>query len=359
MNAEERRLLWQRFVEAGFVSGEEPPPGAERSPWYVRAMLGFAGWIGALFLLGFVGAAFALVMRNAGASLLVGAAVCGGAAFVLRAASRNDFLEQLGLAVSLAGQVMMAYGFSGLVGNSHVQLALVLAVQQAALFWLMPNFIHRVFSAWAGAFAVSFAMAALGWTMLAPALVSAAFVLVWLREFDAERAGGLLRAGGYGLAFATLQTCVLYGPLWMLWYPRASGLHGIAAAWQWAGVIASGLVLVMAAWRLLRREGLGLASPQGRVALAGAVMLGAISLKAPGVGPSVAVLVVGYANGNRVLAGLGILSLVGYLSHYYYAMQVTLLEKSALLAAAGVALLVLRFAMRHWWPEEQREAQHV
>ena len=42
------------------------------------------------------------------------------------------------------------------------------------------------------------------------------------------------------------------------------------------------------------------------------------SLAAPGLAPAVAILVLGYANGNRVLTGLGILVLLGYLSYYYY-----------------------------------------
>jgi uncharacterized membrane protein len=60
-----------------------------------------------------------------------------------------------------------------------------------------------------------------------------------------------------------------------------------------------------------------------------------------------------FANGNRVLAGLGILALLGYLSHYYYALYATLLAKSALLAGAGLVLLAARFALRRWWPRDE------
>src|SRR5262249_12346056 len=121
---------------------------------------------------------------------------------------------------------------------------------------------------------------------------------------------------------------------------------------------ASLLVLVGAVIALIRREGLELGSGQGRVGLAAALILGLASFKAPGVAPAAAILVVGYANGNRVLAGLGIAALVGYLSHYYYSMQSTLLVKSGLLAAAGIALLAARFALHHWWPEKG-EASHA
>jgi uncharacterized membrane protein len=63
--------------------------------------------------------------------------------------------------------------------------------------------------------------------------------------------------------------------------------------------------------------------------------------------------VLGYANANRVLAGFGILALIGYLSYYYYSLQATLLEKSALLAAAGIALLLARCALLRAWPAQE------
>jgi uncharacterized membrane protein len=96
--------------------------------------------------------------------------------------------------------------------------------------------------------------------------------------------------------------------------------------------------------------------------LVGALILGLLSIKAPGAGPAAAILIVGFANADRVLAGLGIFALLGYLFHYYYSLEATLLEKSGLLVAAGIALLVARLAMRYWWPESPRdnaEASHA
>jgi len=98
-----------------------------------------------------------------------------------------------------------------------------------------------------------------------------------------------------------------------------------------------------------------LESAQGRIALAGALILALATLKAPGIGPAAALLVIGFANGNRILAGLGIIAMLGYLSHYYYSLQITLLEKSAVLAATGVALLAARLALLRYWPASKSE----
>jgi uncharacterized membrane protein len=151
----------------------------------------------------------------------------------------------------------------------------------------------------------------------------------------------------------------MHGGLWYGWMQARGGaaLFG-GKAGAWIGAATCGAVLLWAVITLLRREGVPLASAVGKIALAGAAILALISLKAPGVGPAAAILVVGYANGNRVLAGLGVAALLGYLSHYYYALHATLLEKSVLLACAGLTLFLLRLALLKWWPRA-KEVGHA
>lgn len=359
MNAADGEALWRRLKAAALVEGDTPPAAAPRSPWYVRVMLGIAGWIGALFLLAFIGVGFAFVMKSATAAFVVGAAVCAGAALIFRVIGKNDFVSQFGLAVSLAGQALMVYALAQWFGHSFTAAALAIALQQTLLFVLVPNFVHRVWTSWTAAYAAVYALGHVGLHSFAPAVVTFGFLWPWLAEFDHPRRGELLRAGGYGLALAAVQTAVMHGSLWAMWLTGLGGRQALGGEpLLWMGNLASGLVLVWAVLRLLKREGVGLGESHGRIALAGAILLALISLKAPGVGPAAAILVVGFANGNRVLAGLGVFALLGYLSHYYYALHATLLEKSALLAGAGLVLLAARFALRRWWPGT-KEAQHA
>ena len=51
--------------------------------------------------------------------------------------------------------------------------------------------------------------------------------------------------------------------------------------------------------------------------------------------------------------GLGLLAFAGYLSHFYYQLNSTLLTKSLVLAATGVALLVLRWTIDRFLPPEE------
>jgi hypothetical protein len=363
MTTLERETLWVRLRGAGLVEGEMPAPGDARAPWFVRVMLGIAGWIGALFLLGFVGAAFVFVFKSSGAAFLVGAGACAASVAIFRAAPKNDFVAQFGLAVSLAGQAMLVYGAAQWFRPSATGIALYIALQQALLFMLIPNFVHRLWAAWSCALAGSYAMLDAGLYAFTPAATTAAFLWLALSEFRLARHGSMVRAGVYGLALAAVQAAVLHGKLVADFIFR-HGQHGISLGEPgiWLARLASLAVLLWAVVVLLKREGLTLSSGQGRVGLAGALILGLVSIKAPGVAPAAAILVVGYANADRVLAGLGIFALLGYLSHYYYSLQATLLEKSGLLAATGIALLAARLAMRQWWPERQAgdsEAGHA
>lgn len=355
MNSVTRAAIWERLGKASLVEGLMPEAGDASSPWFIRVMLGFAGWLGALFLLGFVGAGFAFVFNSASSMTFLGACACAAAVAIFRVAPKSDFVAQFGLAVSFAGQALILFGFAGLFRNiSPTQFAFCFMLLEAALFLLVPNYLHRVLSALGAALAAVWLVVDAGLFAFAPAAITAGFLAAWLAEFEFERHGPLLRAGGYGLAIASVLTAVLHGGLWLGWVvSRGHGQPIGGDPVQWLGHGASALVLVGAVVALIRREGLELGSGQGRVGLAAAIILGAASFKAPGVGPAAAILVVGYANGNRVLAGLGIAALLGYLSHYYYSMQTTLLFKSGLLAATGIALLAARLVLHRWWPEQK------
>lgn len=351
--------VWAELLKAGLVQGSSPELSV-RSPWFVRVMLGVAGWFGALFLLFFVGLGMAFIFKNAGAALLLGAGACAVAAVLFRKLPEHDFAGQFAFAVSLAGQVLITYGIADAIGKSVGPVALVMAGVQAALFWLLPNYVHRVWAAWTGVCALALALADGGFFAFTPALVLVAFAWVWLKEFDLAKHGTLVRAGGYGLALAAVVVAVVQGEFSItriLDHPASpvGGLIGI-----WIGAALTGAALLWAVVQLLAREDVPLESAQGKIAFAGALILALATLKAPGIGPAAAVLVIGFANGNRILAGLGILAMLGYLSHYYYSLEITLLEKSAVLAATGVALLAARLALLRYWPaSESEEVPHA
>ena len=353
-------VIWARLRQAGLVQGEVPEQNGGRSPWFVRVMLGIAGWFGALFLLLFVGFGMSFVFKDSGVALVMGALACGVSAWLFHKVPENDFAGQFALAVSMAGQALMIFGIAEMTGSKSVAvMGVVVAAMQAALFWLLPSYVHRVWSAAIGAGALAVALADIGFLAFTPALILGAFAWVWLKEFDHAKDGPLVRAGGYGLALAAVAIAVMHGEFSIariLDNPKLP-VGGAAGAWIGAGL--TGAALLWAVVQLLAREDVALDSARGRIALVGAIILALATLQAPGIGPAAAVLVIGYANGNRVLAGFGILALLGYLSHYYYSLQITLLEKSAVLAFTGLALLAARLALIRYWPEAKEGASNA
>ncbi|MES2070146.1 MAG: DUF4401 domain-containing protein [Pseudomonadota bacterium] len=357
-----RAELWRRLQGRALVDGELPPASTPTptqglpSPWYVRVMLGVAGWIGALFLLGFVGAVFAVVLRSAGASILVGGLACLGAYLIFRAARENDFGTQFGLAASLAGQSLVMFGLFDSFKFDGASAFFIACLIEIGLALLMPNFIHRVLSSWAAMAALSFGLSKIGLHGVAPGIAAAGVALVWLNELRWISADAVWRPIGYGLVLALLQIAAM--PLagefdWLLSSAGRNGWLYPHAAQIGCSLIAA--VLLMSVLRLLAREGVAPASGIGIAAIGATVVLAAVSYFAPGLAAALLVLLLGVAAGNRALAGLGLLALGGFVSHYYYQLQQTLLLKSMVLAVSGAMLLGARAALNRWLGPAQED----
>ena len=301
--------LWDRLSAEGLVEGEMPEPGRPASPWYVRVMLGIAGWIGALFLLGFVGAAFSLLVDDCRTSPCSSEPLlCGGAFALFRAFDGNDFAEQFGLAVSLAGQMLMIVGLSGLLGVQEARRSISpIALIEAALALLVPNFLHRLLATCGAAVAVALAINAAELHGLSAPILCAGPGL-W--SGSSRRSGPA--ADGCGGRSAT-------GSCWRCCWSRRSGCSAPepCSAWwpppsRWVAIngpligrALTAAVLLWVAVALVRREGVAPASPIGLTAGAAALVLGLASLAAPGLASALLILLLGFAVGNRILVALG------------------------------------------------------
>jgi hypothetical protein len=345
---------WARLAAAGLVQGDLPPAARGRSPWYVRLMQGGSGWLAAMLLLGFAGGLFPALIEEGRTALLGGAVLCVAAAVTFRSVPDSDFAGQLGFAVSLAGQALIAHGLWDLLDGGLGALAGAMACLMAALFVLVPQFLHRVWSAWSASVFAWLAFHDGGLGPLVPGLLTGGFAVVWLAETSPARLGAWLQPAGWGLALAVAQFPIAG---WLLWdlapllHDGIRPLHGPAV--HWAGAVLSAAVLVAVTVRLLGREGRPLGSRTGVAALAAALILAAATLKAPDLAPALAVLLIGFAVGSRELAGLGVVALLAFLAHFYYALHATLLEKSLLMVALGVVLLLALGILRRVWPQRR------
>ena len=139
-----------------------PATGEKHTPWYVRVMLGVAGLIAAVFLLGFIGVGVAFVIKSQTASIAVGLMVITASYAIFRLAPRNDFSTMFALAVSLAGQALVIFGLFGVFASGHEKSFPwgTVALFEAALALVIPNFTHRAISAFGAGAAFGFACGA-------------------------------------------------------------------------------------------------------------------------------------------------------------------------------------------------------
>ena len=338
--------LWERLRAGGLVEGDRPEPGPAASPWYVRAMLGVAGWIGALFLLGFVGSVFALLTSDTAFALVIGAACCAGAFTLFRIFDGNDLAGQFALAVSLVGQVLLIVGLTEWLEAGETPFFLAIAAIQAGLALAVANFLHRVLAAAGAALALALAINQMALHGLAAPLLCAGLALVWLEPRLWATRGALWRPIGYGLVLALLlvETFRLFGAEYWLGLPREKA-GPLALYGPLAGRALTAAVLVGTAALLSRREGFAPASPAFLAAVGSALLFGLLSLMAPGLASATLILLLGFAAGNRLLAALGVLGLLGFVAHFYYSLQSSLLVKSGVLAATGLALLAAHYVL--------------
>jgi uncharacterized membrane protein len=357
MTPSSMQVLWAKLASAGLTTGDLPEPEETHSPWYVRVMLGIAGLIAAGFLLGFVGVGFAFVMESKTASVAVGLMLIAAAYAVFRVAPRNDFTSMFALAVSFAAQTLVIFGIVGLFERrmSGGMPWAVIAAIEAVLALAMPNFIHRVASAYAAGVCFAYACAASGADAVVAGVVAAAVAFAWLNEARLGKLHAIVTPIAYGLtlAFVYIEGMGAFShSLVMMFGPQPGPV-----AWPWIGEALVAAALLVSVAVLLKRTGRGLQETRAILPLVAAAALGAASFKAPGIAGGLMIALLGFANGNRVLLGLGIAALLFYVSSYYYLLAATLLVKSGVLAVTGIVLLAVRWVVLNIvMPEEGADA---
>jgi uncharacterized membrane protein len=354
MNLTAHRELWERLRNAGLVQGDVP--SGMSSPWHVRAMLGIAGWIGAIFIISYLSFAFSMTKQN---EIILAIICCITSYVILRLAPKNDFSSQFGLAIGLVGQYLFG---SAILRYFHAEASLgwlIFFFFEAALTIIMPNFIHRIFTTVATVGALFLSLSQSGLNVFVLPLTAAGCAVVWRGEIRLAAQARFWQPVGYGLAIGVLLIAAMtlsssshdlflfnkrFGDNWLK-------MHGAEIGTALISVVFLALTVT-----LLRSLDIKISGKKGITALICAAVVMAASFPAHGLAPASLILILGFAGGNRILFGLGIVALGSFLSYYYYQLNDTLLIKSFILGQTGILLLVARWALRRLFtPSEAKE----
>ncbi|MBN2143819.1 MAG: DUF4401 domain-containing protein [Candidatus Aureabacteria bacterium] len=339
---------WTLLKENGIVQGEEPTKKISASPWYVKMLLAFSGWLAAGFILGFIGAAFAFVFEHISVAFILGMTMIVSAYILLRA-SANEFIEHLGLAISMAGQALIAYAIFDISHHNEITTWLMLAVLQALLAALMPNFVHGVFSAMVAAIAFSMALHKMDIPYFIGGIIMFSASFCWLNEFRYPQQMKKMRAMGYGLVLAL----VTFKGTALFWYRTVNVLFPQKQELltrPWLGEIIITMITLYVVWSLLQRYGQPVNGRLSMTVLLATLLVCAVSVHVQGITVGMVIVCLGFFGANRILLGLGIVSLLFYISTYYYMLDTTLLDKSRSLFLAGLIILFLRWLMKYMIP---------
>jgi len=349
------QTLWNKLSENNLIDGEKPED-QEHIPWYIRFMQGFAGWIAALFLLGFFGATFGLLFRHATTGLLITVGIlCSVGAYVAIRLQKNDFLDQVGLAFSLCGQLMVAIGLFIMKFDISTNM-FVLGCYQLFLAKVIPLYAHRLLTTTFGVLAILIGINSAGLYGFGSAFVAVLFSFIWIKETSWKKSRDVWEPIGYGIAITIVFSSGFLltgkhlimetfrgGSGWLFYYSHLINSFIIA-------LIFLNLVIV-----LLKENKVSFGSKTAILSLIAAIGLVLISFEISGISTGLLILLIGFARQRIVLVILGSISVVSFFSWYYYNLQATLLVKSIVLIVLGLAMLASWFVLRYMYANFSRD----
>lgn len=348
----ERQSCWGNLRAAGVLEGDLPAENetdmSVQQAWYIRVMLGFSGWLGALFLIAFVGIGFEFVMKHAVLSISLGGAVCAVAYWILSLKKNNDFMQQFGLAVSMAGQGLVLIGlFKGLESHSAL-IALAMLVLQLGLLIVMPNLIHRFLSGLGAVWALCYLLDSQGIEPLSRGLIALLMCAVWWSPLQ-YRYQKIARPLAFALSFALLcfEVFSVMHPLSFFAAARSGRLpHDLT----WIGTSLLNVALLGSTMLLLQREAVALSHKLAIFSLGSMLLVAVSAYFMPGFAAALLLLMIAFAHGSRIMTGISVLAMLGFLSHFYYQLQMNLFDKSIVLAISALSLFALRSVMLRLFP---------
>jgi len=308
----------------------------------VRATIGAAAWLAALFVFAFIAFALSDLLRSSGSAFATGIFLCTLAAVAFATMARFDFVTQFAFATSIAGQAAFGAGVFEVHGLDRGVALLALAAFQGVLAFLVRYPVHRVWCMFAAAVALMLAFHQWHAAALFPGLVACAIAAIGCNEARLARHCGLLQPALTGLALVLLTLV----PAAVITSPFVFGGTEVEVpSLRAAGAVLAAAALASTVVSLLTARGVAAGSRRGAMAVVAALLAATLAWPFPGMIAAVVLVLVAYEGGNRVLTGVGLVALCGALGYYYYSLEVTLLVKSGALVGAGLVLLAARWAI--------------
>ena len=327
----------------------------EGSPWFINVFFGFTGILSSLFFIGFLSLLlFEFSFFESFIGLLVVGALLSAAGWLLFSNARtrhSPFWNSLAFAITLAGQMYIGFAllFEGF--DPPISVLLLLLVQ-LIITVAMTNFIYRLLSATVALCCLVYLSSYYGFSEVSLALLAGITIVAHLQRYSIlqrlsqqwrSNFAEIISAIGYASALVLLGVSVYfitaeYG------YGRGGYEETISYNYYLAQALLT-LASLYAAYLILKRYNIQLLSATGLIVIGATAVLGVVSIYVSGILATSLIIVIAFANSQRVLLGLGIIALVSYIFWYYYQLDTSLLLKSASMLVVGIGLLLIRWLL--------------
>lgn len=343
--------LWLQLTEHDCIEKHEnslEPMQILSIPWYLAVLQGGAGWVAALFSLGFM-ASFTFLLFGNG-SEMAGFMVMGtiylfiGLYIDRKCAAQQYFLQQLAFVCQLSGLLAMGWVLLDWFSYRHMLPFYSLYTLILVAYCLASRNVLGIFvNGLSMAACIGGIFYELQILSLLPLVLLALAVLLCLNILRFPRYYQRLLILSYAFSSWAIVAQVLV---------KLSGENinvidnelFTLSIWSWLlPWLFSLVVSVYLVFTIFQQRQLSLQSRQGYCALAGIVFLGVISIPMSGLNSALLFLLLGLYMHDKVISVLGICSLPVFMSVYYYSLHATLLEKSLLLMGLGLLMLLARW----------------
>jgi len=350
---------WQQPVQTGLADE------IEEAPWYIRSLIAFGAWIASFFFLGFIALLGWSVFDDllGKSALLVFSLFCLLGATVLRNKRSQEFSVQVALAITLAGEVLLAIGLAlqqnySYFSDNHTEVIVLLGLlaSQGIIFFVYPDRTLRFLSI----VAMISETIILIYVNHVPSVVHGVLLVLAIGFTQLVLAEPKIYSTKVAEIFNPLKYGVLIGLLGSMMLSTMyilPDLHNQAMVFPkpWISTLSMGAILIYCLLRVTANTAFPMRESVKIVALVGAVCFILLSWNAPGLVLSFVILLLGFHSANRIITGIAIGFFVIFLTAFFYGIEVSLLHKSYTLIGTGSFLLVAWYilhkqASRHEGP---------
>jgi hypothetical protein len=301
----------------------------EKDPILLKILTGVSAWVTSLFLLGFV---LVAISFNEEVILGIGFVTAGLSILVHQQAKHaGTFLEQATLSCMMCGHLMLLFGITAQFNHIHELLALSIT---QTLLCALPIWLFRRPSYQAS----TLILAACFWTCYAVEInAPGLFRLLLGIEVCAFATLTLWHSRrspfSYSLAL-TIGASIFF----LDWVQSLFWVEAFTEALWPANLIMTGLLIAIGARFLPAAD-----RRHPKLLLWFAMLLVLAFLSSPGLLFASALLIMGYGLRDPIFSGLGLIGLPSFIIYFYYSLQVSLLEKSGILATSGIICLLAAY----------------